>query len=158
MTDRRAEILRRVETAWQPMQEAVGRLGEIRLLRPTSAGWTARELVAHLSFWDEAVLGVVVGMFRREALPDDWRFGSGYLPDDGQGWPSADEHNAREAAWARARTGPEVLARFPRAHDQLVAILSTVTEQEASDHADYFHRLGLHYVEHQPELDGLLLP
>jgi len=51
-----------------------------------------------------------------------------------------------------------VLARFHRAHGQLVAILSTVTEQEASDHADYFNGLGLHYLEHQPELDALVRP
>jgi len=98
----------------------------------------------------------VVGMFRREALPDGWTFGSGYQPADGQAWPTADEHNAREAAWARRQSSREVLARFESAHDQLLAILATVTEQEACDHGGYFSGLGSHYAEHQPELDRLI--
>ncbi len=113
-------------------------------------------MLAHVAFWDEAVLGVVVGMFRRDALPDGWTFGSGYLPAEGQSWPTADEHNAREAGWARRRSGREVLARFENAHEQLLAILATVTEQEASDHAGYFSGLGSHYAEHQPEIERLI--
>lgn len=156
MGQRATAILNAVEVTWQPMLEAVRRLGSDGLELPTTAGWTAKEMVAHVSFWDEAVLGVVTGMFRHQPLPDGWTFGSGYLPEDGEGWPMADEHNAREAAWARGRSGSDVLARFEHAHDQLVAILATVTEQEVTDHADYFGGLGSHYGVHQPELDRLL--
>lgn len=38
---------------------------------------------------------------------------------------------------------------------QLLAILSTVTEQEALEHAEYFKTLPAHYVEQRPELEGL---
>ncbi len=155
MTQRPDGILREVQAAWLPMREAAGRLGEEALEVRTSAGWTAKEMLAHVAFWDEAVLGVVLGMFRQEALPDGWTFGSGYLPDEGEGWPPADVHNSREAAWARQRSGAEVLDRFDRAHEQLLAVLSTVTEQEALEHSDYFNSLPLHYLEHQPELEAL---
>jgi len=132
VAERMPDILSAVNGAWRPLREALRRLG------------------------DEGVLGVVVGMFRRDALPDGWTFGSGYLPAEGQAWPAADEHNAREAAWARRRSGREVLARFESAHEQLLAILATVTEQEAADHAGYFSGLGAHYAEHQPEIERLI--
>jgi hypothetical protein len=153
--DRTARILEEVETAWRPVRDAANQLGDERLESRTSAGWTAKELLAHVAFWDEAVLGVVVGMLRGEPLPDGWTFGSGYLPGDDESWPPADVHNAREASWARARTASEVLARLDQAHDLMVDVLSTVTEQEAVEHRDYFDRLPRHYVEHLPELQAL---
>ena len=157
MPDRTEAILEELETAWRPIRDAARRLGEERLESRTSAGWTAKELLAHVAFWDEAVLGVVVGMFRGEPLPDGWTFGSGYLPGD-DGWPPADVHNAREASWAQTRTASEVLARLDRAHDEMVAVVSTVTDQEALEHRDYFDRLPRHYVEHLPELQALEEP
>ncbi len=150
MSDRTERLLASVEAAWGPMREAVSRLGDERLESMTSIGWTAKEMLAHIAFWDEAVTGVVVGMFRNERLPDGWTFGSGYLPAEGEGWAPADVHNAREAAWARTRTVSEVLARLDRAHHQLLALLATVAGEEAHEHGDYFDRLPLHYVEHMP--------
>lgn len=155
MSDRTEAILRRVETAWRPIRDAATLLGEERLESRTNAGWTAKEMLAHVAFWDEAVTGVVVGMFRGEPLPDGWSFGSGYLPAEDEGWAPAEVHNAREADWARPRTAAEVLGRLDCAHDQVVALLSTVTDQEALEHVDYFDRLPLHYVEHLPELRAL---
>jgi hypothetical protein len=151
-------ILETIEAAWRPMRDAATRLGEQGLESRTSAGWTAKELLAHVAFWDEAVVAVVVGMFRRQPLPDGWTFGSGYLPGDGESWPPADVHNAREASWAQGRSAAEVLARLDHAHDRMVSALSTVTDQEASEHGDYFDRLPRHYVEHLPELQELRAP
>lgn len=154
MADGTDAILEMVEAAWRPLREAAGRLTE-RLESTTSAGWTAKEMLAHVAFWDEAVVGVVVGMFRHQPRPEGWTFGSGYLPAQGEGWPTADVHNAREAAWARTRTEADVLARLDRSHGQLLDLLATVTDREVVDHAGYFRRLPSHYIEHQPELEGL---
>ena len=112
-------------------------------------------MLAHIAFWDEAVVGVVVGMFRHQPLPEGWTFGSDYLPGDDEGWPPKGVHNAWEAAWARGRAASEVLARLDQAHEHLLALLSTVTEDEATEHAGYVDRLPLHYREHKPELDAL---
>lgn len=59
-----AEILSAVDAAWRPLSEAVRLLGEEGLDLRTSAGWTAKEMVAHVAFWDEAVMGV-----RRRDVP-----------------------------------------------------------------------------------------
>ncbi len=119
---------------------------------PTCAGWTGKEMLAHVAFWDEAVVPAVVTMFRGQNLPPDWAFGSGDLGlGDGE-WPAADVHNAREAAWARTRPLTDVIERCDRAHHRLAALLKSVTDGEYADHAGYFAGLGAHYDEHLAEL------
>jgi hypothetical protein len=145
-------ILKQVEGAWAPFRAAVG----ARLDDPTPAGWTVKELLAHVAFWDEAVVPVVVTMFRGEQLPAGWSFGSGDLGLAGGAWPHRDVHNAREPAWARARPAAEVLDRADRAHAGLVALLATLTDDEVVAHADYLDDLGAHYQEHLGELGSRL--
>jgi len=119
---------------------------------PNPGGWTAKEMLAHVAFWDEAVVPVVVSMFRGEELPAGWAFGGGDLGLSEGAWPDSDVHNAREATWARNRTSAEVIERCDRSHSQLVALLSTLTDDEVVRHLDYFVDLGNHYIEHLREL------
>jgi len=109
-------------------------------------------MLAHVAFWDEAVVPVVVVMFRGLPMPSDWTFGSGDLGLAEDDWPPADIHNAREAAWARATPAAEVLDRCDRAHAQLGALLGTLTDEEVAEHEEYFAPLGDHYDHHAPEL------
>ena len=148
MGERAEVILARLEDAWLPFRAAAaGRFEE-----PSAAGWTAKEMVAHVAFWDEAVVPVVVTVFRGQQLPPGWTFGSGDLGLTDGVWPAADVHNAREAAWARARTAEEVMERADRAHVGLVELLATLTDDEDVAHVDYFENLGSHYREHLQEL------
>lgn len=142
------DIRDRVEAAWAAFRAAV----PDDLERPTSSGWTTKEMLAHVAFWDEAVVPVVITLFRGDEVPAGWSFGSGDLGLTGNDWPPADVHNAREAAWARARSAVEVLERCDRAHAQLVALLLTVTDEEVAEHEEYFRPLGAHYEHHEPEL------
>jgi hypothetical protein len=143
-------MLEKIAAAWAPLKSELDRLGESGLDTQLQQGWTVKELAAHVAFWDEAVEGYVTGALRHQDLPPGWTFGSGYRP--GGEWPHFEVHNAREAEWAREQTAAAVLARSAAAHDRMVEFLSTVTDQELSDHADYFERLGEHHAEHLAEL------
>lgn len=151
MADRADDVRARVDRSWGRFRAAVEASVD-RLDHPTQAGWSAKEMVAHVAFWDEAVVPVVVTMFRGEVLPPGWEFGSGDLGLVDDQWPSADVHNAREAAWARSRSSAEVVERCDRAHRQLGALLATVTDDEVAEHLDYFGNLGSHYEEHLAEI------
>jgi hypothetical protein len=152
---RTVELLERVERKWRVLRHAAERLGIEGLERTTSAGWTAKEMLAHVAFWEEAVEGAVRGIFRGEStIFESYTFGSGYVPSGD--WPRADEHNAREAAWARTQPPAAVLARWERAHASMVAFLATVTDDEIRAHERYFSDLGGHYETHLPELEALL--
>ena len=147
-------ILAKIDAAWSRLRDATERLGSLRLEENTSAGWTAKAMLAHIAFWEEAAVGWVTVGIRKQQLRDGWRFGSGYVLQDD--WPRADAHNAREAEWARARTPGEVMARWDRAYEQLLTSMGPVTDEEALEHKEYFGRIGDHYPEHLPELEALL--
>jgi hypothetical protein len=109
-------------------------------------------MIAHVAFWEEAAVPVIRFMLRGKPMPASWEFGSGTFHE--QSWPTADVHNAREAAWARARTDAEVLDRWEAAHAALMEELATVTGDEASRHARYFAELAEHLDDHLPELEA----
>ena len=139
-------LVQQVDEAYRPFRDAVDRAD---LDAPTSAGWTAKEMVAHVAFWKEASVGVVHNLFRGEPDPAV-AFGSGYEPGDE--WPVADVHNAREAAWARTQDAAAVVERLDRAHRLQCEALATVTDDERAAHAEYFDVLGDHEREHLAEL------
>ncbi len=47
------ELLTKVDAAWRPFRDAVRGLGRGRFDEPTSAGWTYRDLVAHVAAWED---------------------------------------------------------------------------------------------------------
>ncbi len=111
-------------------------------------------MLSHAAFWDEAIEGFVLSVYRQQALPPGWEFGSGYVPDPGE-WPSFMVHNAREAEWGRGQTAEAVLDRLRASHARMLEFLQTVTDEEITGHPEYFAELGNHYTEHLPELQGL---
>ena len=149
-----------VEEGWSAFRAAVADLALDQLEHVTPAGWTVKEMLAHIAFWEETVKPVFVGWFRGE--PDDsfedWYGGEnlGLTRDDP--WPVSDVHNAREAAWARGQPGAEVLARLDRAHRQLVDVVGTLSEDEANNER-YTEKIAdatwRHYAQHLAELQAV---
>lgn len=146
-------VLKQIDESWRPFMDEVERLGEAGIDRATAAGWSAKEMLAHIAFWDEAVEGAVTMLFRQAELPEGWRFGSGYIPESE--WPRDFVHNAREAEWARGQAAEAVLSRLESAHQRLLAFMETVTDEEVAVHPEYFPELSKHYREHLPDLEGL---
>ncbi len=152
------EQLMLIELGWRRLRGAVELLDEDRMESPTSAGWTVKEMVAHVSFWEEALYPIINAMYRwKQVGPDEWYGGDDLALAPGQPWPTADVHNAREAAWARAKSAQDVIARWDRAHDLILSVLRTITEDEARSD-EYLARIGAltyeHYAEHLAELQS----
>ena len=152
-----AEQIELIESGRRRLREAVVRVGGSGMGATTPAGWTVKEMVAHVAFWEETVNPVVNGMYRGNEVPvEEWYGGDDLALAPGEPWPIADVHNAREAAWARARSAEEVLARWDRAHERLLAVVRTITEEEAR-RDEYFGKIGAathyHYAEHLIELE-----
>ncbi|MGH9179385.1 MAG: DinB family protein [Acidimicrobiales bacterium] len=154
------EQLAAIEVGWRRLRQAVESLGPEGMDRRTSSGWTVKELVAHLAFWEETTDPVINGMLRGDDVPlERWYGGAELGVTDGQPWPDSSVHNAREAAWARDRPAQEVMARWDRSHSRLLAVVATITEEEAAG-TDYLGRVGIfsseHYAEHLSEVEALL--
>ena len=115
----------------------------------TASGWTRKEMVAHVAFWLETTPPFVTGAFRGEPAAFDVTFPSGFRPADDGSWPSADVHNAREAAWAREQPAAVVRERLDAAWRQLREFLATVSDDEAATHADYYADICHHLDAHR---------
>ena len=115
----------------------------------TSSGWTAKELVAHVAFWLETTPPFVSGAFRGDESAFAVTFPSGYVPPEDGSWPAADEHNAREAEWARGQTDDAIRQRLEAARRRLADFLATVTDEEAEKHADYYRDIAGHLDTHR---------
>lgn len=46
-------LIARIEEGWRPFRDAVRGLGRARFDERTSAGWTYRDLVAHVAAWED---------------------------------------------------------------------------------------------------------
>lgn len=146
----------RVDESWAQFRAVVDALGAEAAERTTAAGWTVKEVLAHVAFWDETTDPVVNGMLRGIADMDDWRFGSGYVADEPV-WPEANVHNAREAEWGRSQSFAAVIDRLDAAHAGARSVLGSLTDVEIEDSrfADFFNEKAEHYDEHRAELEEL---
>jgi hypothetical protein len=143
-------------TGWTPLGDAVNGMAESDWHRATSAGWTVKEMLAHVAFWDEAAVPVITYMLRGREIPRrDW-FGSGFMAPEDREWPPDYEHNAREASWGREHSVEEVRDRLLAAHEAAVAAASSITDEEAPGHARYIKDHSDHYGEHLAELRAAL--
>ncbi len=134
-----------IDEAWRRFAEALdGGLSEDELL----AGWQTKEMLAHVAFWLETVPAFVSGAFRGDPSAFAITFPSGYAARDGD-WPDADTHNAREALWARQQSADVVLERLRAAAADLRVFLGSVTDEEATMHADYFDQVVRHLDDHR---------
>lgn len=120
----------------------------------TPSGWTGKEMVAHVAFWLETTPPFVSGAFRGDESAFAVTFPSGYVPAEDGSWPAADVHNAREAEWARTQDPDAVLQRLRDAQRRLTDFLATVSDEEATQQADYYRDIAGHLDSHRAtELD-----
>lgn len=149
--DRAAE---RIQEGWLPLREAVDAMSDEAMSDPTAAGWTVKEMLAHVAFWDEAAVPVVTYMNRGKEIPPGAYFGSGYRPGDT--WPADNVHNAREAGWARNQDAATVRERLARAHEAMLAALRALSDEEVTAQSGYLNDQPGHYEEHLAELQRAL--
>ena len=147
-------LLARVDAAWQPLRLAVAALAPDQLEVKTDAGWSVKEMLAHVAFWEETVLNRLPQLLGRHA-PDlsDWYGGEGLnLSAD---WPHYDVHNRREAEWAETQTIERVLSRLDTSHARVTSLLATLTDEQVAVQ-DIWEKVAAetfeHYADHMADL------
>src|SRR2546423_11014691 len=100
------------------MREAIGALPAPRWDEKLPAGWTLKEMVGHLAYWESTIPAFV------EAL----RTGASR---EGDG--DVDALNARAAAEARGRSREEILESWDDAHAAAVDVARNLSEAELAD-------------------------
>lgn len=160
----KAELLRRMRAGWDEFSAYLDSLSEDQMTVPVDAvGWTAKDHVISLAVWESGVCALLEGRSQRE--------GMGF---DQAAW--ADIHNDDQinaAIWQRhqATSLAEALRMLQAAHDRLVSIVESLTEEDLlkpyraydqdsdADGPVYSWIIGNcfgHYAEHRPWIEAIV--
>ena len=143
-----AALVIRIQAAFERFLPAIGRLSEDQLLDPRlPGGWSVKDVLAHLAWWDQWLLYTVQlsdrpGPIRRPPpLFDE-------IPADNDRW--ADHMNARVYQFNRTRELSEIRAEFDIARQSVLQLVQSLSD------ADVFDADGLSAVVGQPVAPLLL--
>ena len=138
-TSNKDELLGKISVAHRSMREAIGALPGSRWDEKLPSGWTLKEIVGHLAYWESTVPVSV----------DSLRIGT--PREDGD----VDAQNARAAAEVRGLLRDEVLRRWDDAHAEMLEVARNLTDAELADDAFMKKFEGEtygHYPDHYADL------
>jgi hypothetical protein len=126
------------------MREAIGALPPERWDEKLPAGWTLKEMVGHLAYWESTI----------PAFVDSLRTGT---PRDVRG--DVDEQNACAAAEARSLAREEVLRGWDDAHAEMLEVARNLSDAELAD-ASFMQKFEGesygHYPDHYADLSAAI--
>jgi len=136
------KLLKRLDKAWCAFLDSYSGLSEAELLLPGVAGaWSLKDLIAHVSTWEEEALRHLPFVLRGENLP---RYSVVY--------GGIDAFNARTSVAKRDLALSEVLRQSDQTHRKLVEYIESVPEEHLGGETRFRRRLRLdtygHYAKH----------
>jgi len=136
----RDELLARVNAGYRALRAALEALPRERFEEETAAGWSLKDVVAHLAAWEESVPPRVAGVLEKGSDPR--------LYED------VESFNARVAEAARERTADELFARWAAAHERVLETLRALPENAAPLAFEIveWNTTG-HYPDHYADVD-----
>jgi DinB superfamily len=138
--------------------EALDTLTDEELDRPVEAagGWSGRDLMGHMTVWQEAALASAKELAVEEASPTMARIEAEWGATPGSG----DRINADALAGFRAMPIDEVRRRFRETAGELRGYLTVVPESRWIKHAGhqewFFGETIEHYEDHAKDLRAIL--
>ena len=138
----RKQLLRRLHDAWADLQDAYAGLTGEELTRPgVTEAWSVKDILAHVTTWEEECLANLPRILRGEAPSlsvDVYR--------------GIDAFNAQKTAEKRDLSLAEVLAQLEDTHRRLIAYVEQAPEEAYAAETPFRRRLRWdtydHYKEH----------
>ena len=140
----RVGLLAKISGAHRSMREAIGALPAPRWDEKLPAGWTLKEMVGHLAYWESTI----------PAFVESLRSGTAR---DGDG--DVEVQNARAAAEARSLTRDEVLRWWDDAHSEMLEAARNLSDAELADDAfmqKFEGETYAHYPDHYADLGAAI--
>jgi hypothetical protein len=118
----KAELLERIGSSYAALEAALGRLDASQLTAPIDGTWSAKDMLAHVTAWEQIMLH-----FHAGGQPFERASGLAGVP-----YASTPVDTINEALYQRDRARPldEVLAAFRRSHQELLAALDGMSEAD----------------------------
>ena len=124
----KTELMDRIDRSWSVLEQA-SRAGEAQLTTPGGPdGWSIKDHLAHVAAWEHSLLALLEGRDRAAAIGLD---AATYAATD------TDGRNALIHERHKDRPLPDVLDYFRQTHDQLLAALAPLTDDDL--HKPYSH-------------------
>ena len=139
-TDRVAKLLQTLDAVWNEFQESYAQLSDAEMLEPgVTEKWSVRDIIAHVTWWDEEAL---------KHLP--LIFEGGRPPRYSVTYGGIDAFNAMMTEQKRDLSLAEVREQFVETHHRLVAYLRSVPAEHLIGDTRFRRRLRLDTYGHYP--------
>jgi hypothetical protein len=139
--DTRQQLLNRLDRAWLAFAESCAGLSDQELLEPGVTGaWSVRDIIAHVTTWEEEALKHLPLILRGEKPP---RYSVTY--------GGIDAFNAKSTEQKRTLSLPELLRQRDDVHRRLIELIENAPEDHLSGKARFRHRLRLDTYSHYPK-------
>lgn len=134
------QVLERLDKAWRDFQESYAGLTDEELLRPgVTRQWSVRDLIAHVTWWEEEALRHLP-LVRKGRRPPRYSVTYGGI----------DAFNALKTEERRELSLAEVLRRQRDVHERLVAYVRDAPEELYARETRFRRRLRLDTYGHYP--------
>lgn len=137
----RAQLLKRIDKAWQALQESYAGLSDAELVQPGVTGtWSVKDTIAHVTWWEEEAL---------THLP--LILAGGRPPRYSVVYGGIDAFNAQMAEKKGKLSLSEVLQARDDTHRRLTDYIQTVPVDQFATETRFRRRLRLDTYGHYPE-------
>ena len=137
----RKQLLKRLDKAWETFRQSYAGLSNAELLEPgVSGAWSVRDIIAHVTWWEEEALTHLPLMLAGGTPP---RYSVTY--------GGIDAFNAKRTEERKDLLLVEVLRRQEDVHRRLIAFIESVSDDQASDDTRFRRRLRLDTYGHYPK-------
>jgi hypothetical protein len=137
----RSQLLRRLDTAWQAFTSTYAGLSGSELLEPGVTGsWSVRDIVAHVTTWEEEALQYLPLILEGGKPP---RYSATY--------GGIDAFNARMTEQKRGLSLAEVLRQQAETHQRVIDLIERVPEDQITIETRFRRRLRLDAYHHYPQ-------
>jgi carboxymethylenebutenolidase len=135
----KAELLDRIRTERAALEQTLARLSDEQLHSQVEHGWTVKDLLAHITAWEQVTLLVHLKNqpFEQAIKLDGARYGTDSIDVINEAFHKRDKDKPL----------PEVLAAFRQSYDQILAAVEAIDEA----------RLYSHYIPHGRTSGGQLV-
>jgi hypothetical protein len=159
-------IMRRIHVAQQRFEQARLRLaGEELLVRRLAGDRSGKDIIAHVTFWDQRLLHAL----EPEDGPDAFRLAPPIIADIPYGEDWADVVNERISRLMRDRDLAEITAEHQHTRARLMQVLGSLSHHDVFDLDGLSAVIGIpflpllegvyeHYEEHAADLEDLHRP
>lgn len=134
---RKERLFQRINASWQDLQDAIAGLPDESMTEPGAVGeWSVRDLIAHVTTWEEEALKALPVIVEGGRLP---RYAS-------QG--GIDAFNARQQEAKRSLSLARLRLEMDAVHQRLLGVLDRTVESAYAKEGRFLRRLRLDAYGH----------